>query len=213
MHASDLLIHGANVLYLFSYLVRDILWLRALTVVAIVTLMIYFVLEGSWIAFGWNVVFLGINLVQIVRLLLERRPIDLEPREERLYHLAFRALTPREFRGLATVGAWSTSPGGTSLVAEGTALDELRVICEGEAAVKVSGATVATLGDGHFVGEMSYLTGDPTCASVETVSETLSLHWDRATLDRWLEANPSVRASLQQIVGTDLVGKLRRGTG
>ena len=38
----DILIHVANVLYLFSYLMRDILWLRILTVVAACCLMPYF---------------------------------------------------------------------------------------------------------------------------------------------------------------------------
>jgi hypothetical protein len=31
----DLLIHAANVLYLFAFMVRDILWLRILAVVAV----------------------------------------------------------------------------------------------------------------------------------------------------------------------------------
>ena len=38
----ELLIHAANVLYLFAFLVRDILWLRILTVVAALCLVPYF---------------------------------------------------------------------------------------------------------------------------------------------------------------------------
>lgn len=210
MSLTDALIHGANVLYLFSYLVRDILWLRLLTVVAIGILMTYFVLEGQWVALGWNAVFLLINFTQIVRLLAERRPVELAPREERFYHLAFRALTPREFKKLVAIGQWSVERETAELVAEGATLDRLRVISEGRAAVRVGSDTVATLGDGHFVGEMSYLTGDPTCASVHATVETTCLSWDRAALERWLEANPAVQSSLQRIVGADLAGKLRR---
>ena len=40
-------IHIANVLYLVSYLVRDILWLRWLTVIAICTLMPYFYFQAE----------------------------------------------------------------------------------------------------------------------------------------------------------------------
>jgi len=190
--------------------VRDILWLRFLTVVAIGILMGYFVLESAWVAFGWNAIFLLINLVQIIRLLAERRPVDLAPREERLYQLAFRGLTPREFEKLASLGTWCTEPEDAELVTEGAALDALRVISEGQAAVQVGGETVATLGDGHFVGEMSYLTGDPTSAAVRTTCETLCLSWERDALERWLDDHPSVRSSLQRIVGADLAAKLRR---
>ena len=38
----DVLIHVANVLFLLSYSVRDILWLRLLTVVAIISLLPYY---------------------------------------------------------------------------------------------------------------------------------------------------------------------------
>jgi len=38
----ELLIHAANLLYLFAFMVRDILWLRILTVVAAVCLIPYF---------------------------------------------------------------------------------------------------------------------------------------------------------------------------
>jgi hypothetical protein len=38
----DLLIHAANVLYLFAFMVRDLLWFRILAVVAAVCLISYF---------------------------------------------------------------------------------------------------------------------------------------------------------------------------
>lgn len=210
MELADFLIHGANVLYLFSYLVRDIFWLRLLTVVAIATLMVYFVLQGLWVAFGWNTVFLAINLVQIVILWLERRPVQLSPREERLRELVFAALSPRELQRLVAVGQWQTSAPGAELVAEGAAVDQLRVIFEGEATVSCEGAAVATLGEGHFIGEMSYLTGEPPSATVAAASETTCLSWQREALEAWLDQHPGVRSTLQKIVGTDLAAKLRR---
>ena len=97
-------IHIANVLYLVSYLVRDILWLRCLTVVAILTLMPYFYFRETplWAAICWNVVFLGINGYQIYQLLLARRPVPLSALEQKIYALGFFSLTPRQFKKLAT---------------------------------------------------------------------------------------------------------------
>ena len=66
----ELLINLANVLYLLSYFVRDMLRLRVLTVVAGACLAIYFYLlpEPLMIAVYWNLAFIAINMVRITRL-------------------------------------------------------------------------------------------------------------------------------------------------
>lgn len=70
----DALIYVANGLYLASYLVRDILRLRLLTVTAVVCLVLYFASRPDPLmeVVFWNLVFLALNLVQIVRLLWPR---------------------------------------------------------------------------------------------------------------------------------------------
>ncbi len=65
-------IHFANVLYLVSYLVQDILWLRVLTVVAALSLIPYYATNWLGEAIAWNVVFLVINVVQIKLLMIRR---------------------------------------------------------------------------------------------------------------------------------------------
>lgn len=63
----DALVSVANVFYLMSYSVRDILWLRILTVVGGTLLLPYYYLqtEPLWAPFGWNLVFLAINVFWI----------------------------------------------------------------------------------------------------------------------------------------------------
>ena len=70
----DSLIYVANGLYLTSYLVRDILYLRSLTIVAIVCLMLYFASrpEPLMEVVYWNMLFLTLNAGQLAYLLWER---------------------------------------------------------------------------------------------------------------------------------------------
>jgi hypothetical protein len=91
------LLNLANVLYLASYLVRDILQLRALTVAGSLVLLLFNVLQPSplWSGIAWGVLFSAINIYQIYRLLLERRPVRLREDEQHLYQLVFRSLSPR----------------------------------------------------------------------------------------------------------------------
>ena len=70
----EALIYGANILYLFSYLVRDILHLRLLTIVAACCLVTYFYnqAEPMLTVVGWNLFFVTLNVVQLTRILWER---------------------------------------------------------------------------------------------------------------------------------------------
>src|SRR5215470_8504259 len=90
----------ANVLYLISYLVKDILWLRLVTVVAGILLIVNAIITKMPESVAWNLLFTTINLYQSVLLILERRPVHLSEEEQRLYARVFRSLTPREFRKL-----------------------------------------------------------------------------------------------------------------
>ena len=60
------LLHLANVLYLLSYLVKNVMALRLLTVVATVLLIVYFLILHLWGPVAWNLVFISINLHQIL---------------------------------------------------------------------------------------------------------------------------------------------------
>ena len=71
----EALVNAANVLYLASYFVRDMLKLRILTVVAASMLIVYFYSqpEPLMTCIYWNLFFIGQNLFWIVRLVLKRR--------------------------------------------------------------------------------------------------------------------------------------------
>ena len=107
----EILIHAANVLYLFAYMVRDILWLRILTVIAASCLVPYFYLQPTPLmtAIYWNLAFTALNLWWIVRLFLERRPVKLSQEEQRLCELVFRTMTPRERIKILKLGSWKTA--------------------------------------------------------------------------------------------------------
>ena len=71
----EILINAANILYLLSYFVRDILKLRVLTVIAATCLIAYFYFrpEPMMTVVYWNTFFVAQNIFWIVRLLLRER--------------------------------------------------------------------------------------------------------------------------------------------
>lgn len=211
----EYLIHVANVLFLCSYLVRDILWLRALSVIAGFCLIPYFYFrpEPSWAPIGWNIVFTALNLYQIARLLRERRPVRFTDEEQRLYQMVFRSLTPREFSRLLKLAHWQEAAPAECLVEQNQVLNRMMVIFSGAATVKVGGEAVAQLAAGRLVGEMSFLTGEKTSASVWAQLRTRYVSWPSAELKRFLADNTELRAALQLVIGADLATKLRGAEG
>jgi CRP-like cAMP-binding protein len=205
------LIHLANVLFLFSYLVRDILWLRVLSVIAGFCLIPYFYFQAQpvWAPIAWNAVFTALNLYQIARLLAERRPVRFSDEEQRLYQLVFRSLTPREFARLLALADWRDAAAAECLVEQGRALDRMLVLCSGSATVKIDDQAVAELAPGRLIGEMSFLTGEKTSASVWSRGPARYVAWPSAELKRFLADNAELRAALQLVIGADLATKLR----
>ncbi|HEY3674522.1 MAG TPA: hypothetical protein VGK84_00865, partial [Candidatus Tumulicola sp.] len=106
----------SNVLYLASYSVRDILWLRILSVVAGLLLIPFYAMQVVPLsaAIVWSVIFIAINLYWIVRLMIERRPVHFTPDEARLRKLSFPSLTPQEARDLYATGVWDDVVAGAS---------------------------------------------------------------------------------------------------
>lgn len=70
-------IHIANVVYLLSYAVKDIRWLRCLTIVATALCIPYYLAFSRYEAIMWSGLFLAINITRLV--LLVRKPCEKLP--------------------------------------------------------------------------------------------------------------------------------------
>jgi hypothetical protein len=100
----DLCIHVANIIYLVSFLTRDMMWLRILTCCGLVLGVVFFTCQPAPM-YGptvWHLAFLLINGVQIRRLVLERRRLNLSKERERLAQEAFKDLSRDEMLNLLT---------------------------------------------------------------------------------------------------------------
>jgi hypothetical protein len=100
----ELCCHAANVLYLLSYLGRDILWLRLLTCAGLTLGFIFFACQPTpyYGPASWHICFLTINGYQIWRLVRERRQRMLTAKQEKVGAAAFNDLSRDELLGLLT---------------------------------------------------------------------------------------------------------------
>ncbi len=203
----------ANVLFALAYLVKDIFWLRAISVVACSANGIYLFLAPDkplWWGIGWDAVFVAINSVQIWILLREKRTIVFGPDEKELFETVFRRLSSLEFKRLLDVSHWVNQPADTILAKENEMLSSLMLIYRGVVRVAKQGRTITILKPGDFVGEMSFVSETTASATVVVMELARLLCWDKDKLCKLLAEDPGLKMSLDEVLSCNMADKLKR---
>ena len=212
VNPADYLVHFSNVLLLVSYSVRDMLWLRWFAVAAAITNIPYFLVQPDvlWPPVLWATVFTGINLVQIARLYLARRPVVLSEDEQKLYDMGFHALRPREFVSLLMAGTWRDFAAGDTLLTEGSPVASICIPIRGSVNFTRGGQPVATMAQGNIVGTALALSGDPSPVTARLAERGRGMCWRLQDLRAFVDRRPELRVALQELVSRDLAAKVER---
>ncbi|MBC8042204.1 MAG: cyclic nucleotide-binding domain-containing protein [Rhizobacter sp.] len=207
----DLFGHIAFLLIALSLLVKDILWLRILSVVASlagVAFNFFGPPEPLWLVVNWNMVFITVNVIQISLILKERREVIFTDDERELYETMFKSFGAVAFMKLVRLARWHYAKAGDTLTLEHEPVGALMLIYNGLASVEIGGREVARVKDGAFIGEMSLITGKPASATVKVLEQTRYIAWPKADLEKLFQRNPSLKSLLDAVLSTDLTKKL-----
>ena len=213
MSLTELAGHLAYALIACSFLVRDLFWLRLISIVGSMAAIFfnYFApSEPLWLVIYWNLAFATLNVVQVVRMMHERSQVRFSDEERDLYGTLFQGFSPVEFMKLMRIAKWQSLPSEAQLTIEGSPVPNLMLIYSGVVEVDVGGKTVAELRDGRFLGEMSFIAGGNASASASTAATTRLVVWSQDELKRLLNRNPTLKFSFQGVLHTDLARKLQR---
>src|SRR5882762_10909656 len=194
-----------------AYLLKDILWLRLLTILSCFAGIAfnYFVpATPLYSVIHWNVLFAAINIAQIAILIRERTGIHFTEEERELHDTLFKNFAPFEFMKLMRIGKWLEAKQGEILAAEKQSLNAVMLIYNGLVGVETNGKEVATLKDGNFIGEVSFITGGAATATVRALTPTRYIAWPKEAISQLLNRNPSMRFAMQAMLSTDLSKKL-----
>jgi CRP-like cAMP-binding protein len=208
---NSILLNTANVLYVFCYGVRDVLWLRILAVAAMFLLLPFYAnrpepLIGCML---WQLVFIAINVYWIVAIFRERRPPTMNESEQQLYNDVFKSCcTPQDMLKLLEQAKWIDVKNGVQIVKQQSDLDQLLLIHSGIVSIQYNGDEIATLRAGNLVGEMSFLTGAKTIADVVADGPVRYLSWSRETLERMFATKIELKSAIYHVIGRDVVHKL-----
>ena len=203
--------HLAFGLIAFSYLVKDIMYLRILSIVASLFGMFFnytVPTEPLWLPIGWNAIFVMVNIYHISVLLYEKRPVQMDDKNTELYNTLFKELTPVEYLKISKAACWKTYQTGDVLIRQLHLVPDLILIYNGTIDVEVDGNKVAELRDGQFVGEMSFLTEKSATATCVVKHPTECLVWKQQEFKDLLKRNPSLYFTIQSLLSAQVSSNL-----
>lgn len=209
--AFDVIGNLAFVLTTIAYTVKDIVWLRTLSILSSVTWITYLFTrtEVLWISVFWNCVFITVNVVRITMLYRESRSVRLTPEERSLRETLFPQLSLVEFYRLVSAGRWVELEAGTVITEEGKPVRDVILICEGAAAVEIDGRPVRYTSGLEFIGEVSFLTHDVASATTKAAAKIRGLAWSHEALRALLNQNLTLRFAMRSLMSGDLARKLK----
>ena len=200
--------HLAFGLIAFSFLVKDILYLRILSILASlfsVFYNFYIPLEPMWLPIGWNLVFVVVNLYHISVIIYEKRPVHMDDKNTELYETLFKDLTPVEYLKISKAAIWKKFKSGDTITRQEHLVPDLVLIYNGTIDVAVDGKKVAELKDGQFVGEMSFLTEKSATATCVIKHDTECIMWKQPEFKELLKRNPSLYYTIQGLLSNQLI--------
>ena len=98
------------------------------------------------------------------------------------------------------------------IVREGKHISQLYFILIGSVDVVKDGTNIARLSKGSFIAEMSFLTGEKATADIFAQNTVKYISWNQDKLKSLELLNPELLIKIQNILGKDLVTKIKVAT-
>ena len=203
---------AANLIFMSAYWVKDILWLRLLSIFGSLVILpyYYFQVEPLWEPMAWSCVYMIIHGFRAWGIYQERRPVELNREESDLYKLAFSSLTPQQFKKILKVGQWQDLAVGTKILAQGDPAESVTAILSGEMEARTGERVLGTYDPGDFIGLGCIMTDAKAFSDTAVIRPARVMHWNYSKLKEILDLDQDLAFALRKIAGSSLATKLMK---
>ena len=208
---NTILLHSANVLYVFCFGVRDVLWLRILAIAAMVLLLPFYANQTEPMigCMVWQAVFIVINLYWVVVIIYERMPPTMSADERALYDSVFKdCCSAKAMLKITSKAQWCDAASGEKIIQTNQRIDHLMLVLNGSVAFQVQHNETIKFHRGCLLGAVSFLTEEATVADYVAVKSVRYLSWHRDVLTQLFKSKPELKSAVYEVIGLDLVDKL-----
>lgn len=193
---------------LTGFAVRDELWLRVLVVCGFVCDAAYYFFRADPIlpSVLSNIALLMVNAIFIAAIVSERTTWRMST-EDRDTFQYFPTLSPGQFRRLKKMLTAHAADAGEFLTREGEAVDTLMLVFAQTITITKGGESFPIAGPA-FVGEIAFLTGNPSSADVSLPGGGTVLRIDSVKLRKRMARSPAFDNAMVALFGAELARKV-----
>lgn len=203
--------HFTYFLLIVSMLMRRMVLLRLLAVASGVTKIIYrafFIFDP--VSVLWETVFVVVNVIQLLIIWYYEYHHRFDEEHQHFADNMPDSVDRSAIKRLLDLSDLRRLAPGDKLTSEGQPVTELVYIADGIVKIEHGDRVVAICGPGDYIGELSFLSGNPASASAVVVKPTRALVFDQAQLNASIAADAQLRRTLESALNRNLAGKLTR---
>ncbi len=207
----DILANGLLVLFALASLISNVYWLRFATLTGSVAALLYylfFIDTIQWHYLVFAVVFIGANFHKMWRLHQAKSYLHFSQNELLLHQQVFSDLSPEHYMALMKIAVWRDVHAGEVLIKRGESVAYLSLIFKGIVKVDVGSNHYIQIRDGQFIGEMSYVSGNPGSGTVVAQEQSILVEWPQVVLKEMISQNNVIGNCFQTLFNADLMKKL-----
>lgn len=207
--APELVILVAGAVFTIGYLIINQVALRLMILLG-TSLYIYYYFTAAdtplWEAIYISLVMGTANLIGLGNLLWQQSNLAV-PRAHRDIYALFQGLPPGDFRNLVLQAERKVLGDTVQVTTEGATAHKLYYVISGNIQVVKRGERF-TMPPNLFVGEVAYLSGQPSAATTRLPAGAEVLEWDVATLRARAAKNARFKLAIQAMISSDLAVKV-----
>ena len=203
--------HFTYFLLIVSMLMRRMVWLRSLAIASGVAKIIYRAfLVADPVSVFWEAIFIAVNIGQLMLIWYYEKHHRFDEHERDFASTMPPDIERRTVRRLLAGADVRTLDKGATLTTQGAPVDALYYLVSGVATIEKDGEVIAACGPGDYVGEMSFVSGNPASATARVVKPMRVLAFDQTKLRAAISTDSAIRRAMEASLNVNLVGKLTR---
>ncbi len=200
--------HLSYLLLILSMMMRSMTWLRIVAISAGLVSAVYGYALGEFVIVFWEVIFVSVNLIQLLILEIENRRAKFSEFEKRFIEHSLPGVEKAHAKRLLRIAAVTEHPAGEVLTTENQPVDELHFILEGAVRIDKGGSMVGVCGHNDFIGEIGFMLGSNASATAVVTNDVKCFTFSHSKLREMLVKEDNLRHALDSSFNRNLVGKL-----
>ena len=203
--------HFTYLLLIVSMLMRRMVALRVLAVASGVAKIVYrafFVLDP--VSVLWETIFVLVNIGQLLIIWYYEHHHRFADDERHFADNMPEGIDRSALKRLLDLSELERHDPGVILTTEGQPVRRLMYLADGIVKIEHDDRLVAICGPGDYIGELSFLSGNPASATATVVKPARILAFDQTRLNAATDADTQLRRTLESALNRNLAGKLAR---